>query len=252
MKGKQLFPIGSGPLQARGEPAGNVVSSALRSALLVIGGYIVLLWATQGLLRAFGSNAKTVSRDVFAFVVVQCVVCLWAVLGVGVYGLRGRRLLCPRRWSWHEMRRSVGLYLLSAPVIYAATVGNGYLVQHFLHQEPRQRIVQQILDESHPAAAGMLIVFGVLIAPVTEEVLFRGFLQKLMRPLCGPTLAICAVAASFSAAHADVVVIAPVFVLGLLLGWLYERTEHIGVPIAVHALHNALTIAVIFSLGVGR
>ena len=50
-------------------------------------------------------------------------------------------------------------------------------------------------------------------------------------------------AALFAALHFNMVQFAPLFVLGVALAYLYERTRNLAGPIVVHALHNSVTLA---------
>ena len=83
-----------------------------------------------------------------------------------------------------------------------------------------------------------------LAGPLVEEVFFRGFLfAALIRPL-GKVGAAVVASAVFSAAHASIPVVIPLFVTGLLLSWLYLRTGSIWPPFAAHAAQNLLALAV--------
>lgn len=97
-----------------------------------------------------------------------------------------------------------------------------------------------------------IIVSAVLIGPLFEEIVFRGVLQtSLMRLMHGRRwLALLLSATVFSAIHAWVVPIqalAPLFVLGLVFGYLYERTGSLLTPIVAHSVFNATNIAIAIS-----
>ncbi|MGH7953935.1 MAG: lysostaphin resistance A-like protein, partial [Limisphaerales bacterium] len=82
-------------------------------------------------------------------------------------------------------------------------------------------------------------VFAIVIAPVAEEFIFRGMLFPFIKRLGFPKLAWFGVSFLFAAIHFDVAIFVPLFVLALALTWLYERTDNLLAPIAVHALFNA-------------
>ncbi|MGN6380254.1 MAG: lysostaphin resistance A-like protein [Gaiellales bacterium] len=82
------------------------------------------------------------------------------------------------------------------------------------------------------------LVALVVIAPVSEELIFRG--------LCFATMgryAIPGSAALFAIAHGLPVLLAPIFVAGLVLGWLRAHTGSLYPGIAVHMLLNAAALA---------
>ena len=100
----------------------------------------------------------------------------------------------------------------------------------------------------------MFLVFtAVILAPLVEEMTFRGVLQtSFMRLLNGQRwIAIVLTAAVFSVIHGNVVPthgLVPLFVLGVMWGALYERTGSLLTPILAHAVFNAVNIAITLSL----
>lgn len=101
---------------------------------------------------------------------------------------------------------------------------------------------------------GGVILAAVVIAPLFEELLFRGHLQTLLRtafekwfgailsPKAAVWSAIVVASAVFALAHP--VWMAPmIFVLALCLGYAYERTGNLWVNITMHACFNLLSIA---------
>jgi membrane protease YdiL (CAAX protease family) len=93
----------------------------------------------------------------------------------------------------------------------------------------------------------------IILAPLYEEILFRGFMFKgIEKSRLGPIGALIITSLAWSALHIqyDFLIIASIFAGGLLLGWARLKTNSIYIPIAMHALQNLLaTIAVIIYLG---
>lgn len=94
------------------------------------------------------------------------------------------------------------------------------------------------------SGAAVLVSFAALAVwtPITEEVFFRGFILPGIANRLGHWWAIVISATIFSAFHLDLGVLVPVFVTGLLLGWLYHRTGSIWPGVAVHAGQNSLAL----------
>ncbi|AFK18504.1 CPBP family intramembrane metalloprotease [Haloferax mediterranei ATCC 33500] len=93
-----------------------------------------------------------------------------------------------------------------------------------------------------------LAVLSILVIAPAEEFLFRGAIQGRLRKNFGPFGAIGIASAIFASLHVfnfiggGIVVLVPVavlFLVGVVLGYVYERTGNLVVPIAVHALYNA-------------
>lgn len=82
------------------------------------------------------------------------------------------------------------------------------------------------------------IVATCILAPVLEEMLFRGVLLRSFLNQHQRWPAIAASALFFGAAHFNIYQFVLAFLLGLVLGWLYERSRSLIPCIALHATLN--------------
>jgi membrane protease YdiL (CAAX protease family) len=89
------------------------------------------------------------------------------------------------------------------------------------------------------------------VAPVTEEVFFRGFMFNGLRR--GTSFAVAALvsAAIWGVFHytgeGSWGVVLQLTVFGIVLAWLYERTGSVYPTIAVHGFNNAVAFAILMS-----
>lgn len=92
----------------------------------------------------------------------------------------------------------------------------------------------------------VLLTFQALAVwtPLTEELFFRGFIFAGLRPFLGVRWAVVASAVVFSLFHLSAGVLIPVFITGLLLAWLYQKTGTLWPSIVAHAAQNTLAVAV--------
>lgn len=134
----------------------------------------------------------------------------------------------------------VGAALLAAyPLLVLALV----VSSHFFGTAP-QDIVEFLQTHTTLRDRVMIIVFAVLVAPLTEELIFRGYLHGVIRKYGGPWCAILVTAMLFSAIHVHLPVLAPLFLLGVALSLVYEFTGSLWAPLLMHATFNAITIIV--------
>jgi membrane protease YdiL (CAAX protease family) len=82
----------------------------------------------------------------------------------------------------------------------------------------------------------------VLVAPVTEELLFRGIILRGLLSRHRPAVAVALSAALFTAVHLNPWQFCSAFALGILLGWLYLRTASLTLCVFTHAFFNGLSI----------
>lgn len=92
---------------------------------------------------------------------------------------------------------------------------------------------------------GWVIFSGLALAvwtPIAEETFFRGFILRGLTNRWRLTPALIVSAAVFAALHLAPALLLPVFVTGLLLGFLYHRTGSLWPCIAVHAAQNLVAV----------
>ena len=99
-----------------------------------------------------------------------------------------------------------------------------------------------------PIIAGVLII---ALAPLSEEMFFRGFMYGGLRRTL-PVWAAAAVSGGvFGLLHYtgpdSIGVVPQLAVLGVLLAWLYERTGSLWPPILLHTINNAIALVIVTS-----
>lgn len=80
---------------------------------------------------------------------------------------------------------------------------------------------------------------AVVIAPVTEEIVFRGLILRGLLGRWRPVAAVLFSSALFALVHFNPAQAPVALLLGLLTGWLYVLTRSLGLCILAHALNNA-------------
>jgi len=106
--------------------------------------------------------------------------------------------------------------------------------------------IVDFLDSNHGlAAAALVVISAVFVAPLTEEFFFRkvlqGWLEKHFADEAGVAVALSAIA--FAAAHAGQgLAFLPLFPLALVLGLIAERTGSIVPSVLLHAMFNAVSV----------
>jgi len=89
-------------------------------------------------------------------------------------------------------------------------------------------------------------VVAAIIAPIVEELFFRGFLFQGFRQKYGWQPALLLSSAIFGAAHLDPVSLIPTFILGCVLAYVYHRSNSIWPGMIFHAVINSLSLIVVY------
>jgi membrane protease YdiL (CAAX protease family) len=131
------------------------------------------------------------------------------------------------------------------PVVYAvlrATFLVGKLIFGADFQiEPHEQI-EMIKDYTQPAIQAAILISGALVTPFFEEVLFRGLIQTTIRSYnIKPWPAIILTSIVFTLLHPSGLQPA-VFVLGMLLGYAYEKSGSLFRSMFIHALFNGISL----------
>lgn len=82
-----------------------------------------------------------------------------------------------------------------------------------------------------------------LVPAISEELFFRGYLQRILKLWLSPTRALWLTSIIFALVHVSAVGFLPRVIMGLALGYLSERTNHLMPSIILHAANNALALA---------
>jgi len=90
------------------------------------------------------------------------------------------------------------------------------------------------------------IVVTVVVAPLGEELLFRGVLYSAVKSAGYPRLALWGSSVFFAGIHFNLPIFLPLLLLALLLVWLYEQTNNLLASIAAHMLFNATNLVIYF------
>jgi membrane protease YdiL (CAAX protease family) len=89
----------------------------------------------------------------------------------------------------------------------------------------------------------IVVIAIVVLAPIAEEVFFRGVVFNALRREGGRRWAYLGSSILFAVIHLSLLALVPIFLLGLALAWVYERTNNLLAPIAMHATVNAVSVA---------
>lgn len=150
--------------------------------------------------------------------------------------------LGPDGWRG-ELRLALGgLALVTAPLLGLATVLDTIVPY-------RHPLVDLLLVDRSPATLAVVIISAVVAAPIAEEFFFRrvlqGWLEKRL-PAADAAGAVAVSALCFAAAHTGQGLAAvPLFLLGAVLGKIARCTGSIIACTVLHALFNAVSVAIV-------
>jgi CAAX protease family protein len=150
-------------------------------------------------------------------------------------GLRSGRLA-------RQLKIGLAAFLFHRP-ISVIFVAISLIACDLLNAPPAQNpIVDIIVSEPVGWVKVCLVMVPVISAPFFEEIFFRGVLFKVLRNYLSAPLTIVFTALLFAAVHAGLYQGINIFALGLVLGYLVEKTGSIIPSIILHFLINITAI----------
>lgn len=237
------------------DPAGGVGGWRL---LLALVGWIALSVAA-GVATWNGLNALAPEWGgidgrvlvIVAEVYLALVVALQFAFG-GLAGLRDR--LRFRYTSSGDLRLALGVWVLCWIVI-ALT----YVALNPLLGPPQDALLQLLrfgsdmsrLPPPGPVTLGLIVVRACLLAPLAEELLFRGALFGWLRRYLSAAPTVALTAALFAGIHMMLLLLPVTLLFGVAAGWVRERTGSTVPFFVVHVLNNVLMLAVASTLVAG-
>ena len=126
------------------------------------------------------------------------------------------------------------------PIIFFLSFISKLILFEFKEQKVVLGLKKNAINELH------ISVFIIcIIAPIFEEIVFRGFFYKAIKKFVPYVLSSIIVAFIFALIHSTILSFTILFVVSLLFTWIYERTSSIIYPILAHSTFNLLMLTLI-------
>jgi membrane protease YdiL (CAAX protease family) len=158
------------------------------------------------------------------------------------------------RW-WREVRDSIGFGLLLYPGI---VFGVGLVVSLLLSavSGEQAQAPEQVPQDLSAAGVAVTIAYAIVIAPLHEELFFRGVLFRGVRDRYGLGAGLGASGLGFALIHyidapwQDALLLMGVMLFnGIALAWWYDRRRTIVAPVVAHMLFNVIGLTLILTVG---
>ena len=156
---------------------------------------------------------------------------------------------------WREIRASIGFGLLLYPGI---VFGVGLVVNLVLTTISGEQVQTPEQVPSGLSAVGVVVtvLYAIVIAPMHEELFFRGVLFRAARDRYGLGAGLLASGLGFGLIHYidgawqnALLLMGVMFFNGIALAWWYDRRGTIAASVIAHMVFNVIGLILIFTLG---
>ena len=217
--------------------AQSFLSAGLAALIVFYVGLVLAMWTQH--LAGPPPDKTSVTQMVVSMLSLQ-----GATLILVVFFLKDQGMTWRDAFGLSNNTKRAILFGLLAAAIFLPVASNLKLlsergIEHFTHEPPiQQEAVQAIQTTSLWSYRVLLGIFTLVLAPLGEEVLFRGVLYSTIKQAGFPRIAFALSSIAFAAIHMNAGTFVPLLLLAMLLAWLYNKTDNLLAPITTHAAFN--------------
>ena len=209
--------------------------------------FIILSLITSFVLFFLQANVgfKLNQQDsvIIIYIIQFVLLCLWTVKDFGRLKAKAKYVVgdLPQNYNWLRLTWLVPLIIIFS---ISCSIILFYLLSltapSFLEQLLRSVADTPSVDNSNSFASNLLVIITFcLVAPVTEEFLFRGIILQRWATKRGICTGLISSSLLFGFVHPNPIGLS---LAGMIWGVLYIKTRSLVVPIAFHALNNIVAV----------
>jgi membrane protease YdiL (CAAX protease family) len=134
---------------------------------------------------------------------------------------------------------ATGVLVVALPLTLGLNRLCEMLLTHLLGRvetQPTMKILEASVTLPQRAYFGFT---AIVLAPLLEEILFRGILYRAIQQRGRPRLALFGSSLLFAAIHFSTLTFVPLTVLAIILALLYDKADNLMAPIVAHSMFNA-------------
>lgn len=175
---------------------------------------------------------------------IQVILMLGAVWFYAIYWRRSR-------WrdlglTYYSLIKTIWYSFLALLLIMLINFTYVILMTRVFKIAPPASKIEELIGNKNVSYIMLLAVVSV-IAPICEEIFFRGFLFQGFKKRWGVLAGIIISSVLFSAAHLDLYNFMPLLAIGWVLAYIFHKTKSLLPVIFLHAAYNLLLILILLS-----
>lgn len=165
-------------------------------------------------------------------------------------GIQGRELF---GFHWKKAPALLGLavvfYLAALPLLWFYSALYQIFLQQFGHEFFLQDVAQVLTAPATWPVRAALFFIVIVVAPVFEEIIFRGILLPFFVARAGFWPGIALISLLFAGLHWHLPSLLPLFLLSVMFCLAYARTRSLLVPMGMHIAFNGVTVILLLLMG---
>ena len=191
---------------------------------------LIIAFPLDFLKNAVGENYKSVINGI-AYVFSMTVLLAFAL-----------KMRKSSKFQWKMV--SLQILLLSIPLV----VSLGILLEPIINAIPMPDMIKDVINKAITNDVYSFLTIAIA-APLLEEIIFRGIILQGFLKRYSPTKAIIWSAVMFGIFHMNPWQFLSAFSVGMVIGWLYYKTDSLIPGIFIHFINNALAFLMLMTTG---
>ena len=151
--------------------------------------------------------------------------------------------------NWRILKSGVCTFLVALPIVTIVSIAWQALLDWSGVPAEPQDLLRMFTQATQPAIIAVMVILATVIAPMTEELLFRATIFRYLRTRSPRWVAFLLSGIVFASLHLSLASFLPLVVLAMVFSVAFERTGRIGTTMIAHGLFNLHTI-ILLLLGV--
>jgi membrane protease YdiL (CAAX protease family) len=135
---------------------------------------------------------------------------------------------------------------MALPIVWAANVATQYIAPQGSQEQDIVTMFRRAAGDGDLGAVRITCLSALLVAPLVEETVFRGYLYPIAKAYMGALAAAMLTSTMFAVSHGNWAVLPGLFVLALAFTIAFERFGSLWVCVAMHAAFNAVSLILIY------
>ncbi len=145
---------------------------------------------------------------------------------------------------YYSIWKTIWYTFLSLMAIFAVSFLYVFLMNSLFGIEAPSSAVDKLIMEGE-VSTNILLVVVVLVAPIAEEIFFRGYLYSAFKKAWGVNAGLFLSSLLFAMAHMELYSFIPIFLIGWILAYIFEKTKSLFPIIFLHAVYNLILIVIL-------
>ncbi len=201
--------------------------------------FVASAYISKGVVAIFGN---TVLATLLSTFIMHLSFFLYA-LGVNFY--YKFRLFCPRLRIGDLLKKSFKYFFFGAALVFSINIITNLIALIFDYKFEPQNAIDLWQKTNGFWEKLLAFIPTVILAPLAEEMIFRGLLYRLLKTRINIIWAMILSSVLFSMIHFSLLALLPLTLLAMLLCFIYEKFGDLRLCILVHSFFNLFNVVLL-------